>query len=61
MVVSMNAASVGCNWGCREAAPAKQNVVSMPKKKMMSATARRRIAAEQRARWAEFRAAKKAA
>ena len=39
----------------------KQNVVSMPKKKMMSAAARKRIAAAQRARWAKFRAAKKAA
>ena len=39
----------------------KQNVVSMPKKKMMSTAARKRIAAAQRARWAKFRAAKKAA
>lgn len=39
----------------------KQNVVSMPKKKMMSAAARERIAAAQRARWAKFRAAKNAA
>jgi hypothetical protein len=39
----------------------KQNLVSMPKKKMMSAAARKRIAAAQRARWAKFRAAKKAA
>ena len=36
----------------------KQNVVSMPKKKTMSAAARRKIAAAQKARWAKFRAAK---
>jgi hypothetical protein len=33
----------------------------MPKKRMMSAAARKRIAAAQRARWAKFRAAKKEA
>ena len=37
----------------------KQNVVSMPKKKMMSAAARRKIAAAQRARWAKVKAAQK--
>jgi hypothetical protein len=37
----------------------KQNVVRMPKKKTMSAAARRKIAAAQRARWAKVKAARK--
>jgi len=37
----------------------KQNLVSMPKKKTMSAAARRKIAAAQRARWAKVKAAQK--
>jgi len=37
----------------------KQNLVSMPKKKIMSAAARRKIAAAQRARWAKVKAAQK--
>jgi hypothetical protein len=37
----------------------KQNVVPMPKKKTMSAAARRKIAAAQRARWAKVKAAQK--
>jgi hypothetical protein len=39
----------------------KANVVTIPKKRAMSASARRRIAAAQRARWAKMRAAKKSA
>ncbi len=37
----------------------KQNVVTMPKKKTMSAASRRKIAAAQRARWAKVKAAQK--
>jgi hypothetical protein len=37
----------------------KPNVVSMPKKKTISAAARRKIAAAQRARWARVKAAQK--
>jgi hypothetical protein len=56
------AAAQRARWAkVRGNAGRKQNVVSMPKKKMMSAAARKRIAAAQRARWAKFRAAKKAA
>jgi hypothetical protein len=43
----------------RADAALKQNVVSMPKKKTMSAAARRKIAAAQRARWAKVKAAQK--
>jgi hypothetical protein len=39
----------------------KANVVTVPKKRAMSASARQRIAAAQRARWAKMRAAKKSA
>ena len=54
------AAAQRARWAkVRGDAGQKQNVVSMPKKKMMSAAARERIAAAQRARWAKFRAAKK--
>ena len=38
---------------------AEANVVTMPKKKTMSAAARRKIAAAQRARWAKVKAAQK--
>jgi hypothetical protein len=56
------AAAQRARWAkARGDAGQKQNVVSMPKKKMMSTAARKRIAAAQRARWAKFRAAKKAA
>ena len=59
--------SKGEDRGCPESAlgkgaeecRAEQNVVSMPKKKTMSAAARRKIAAAQRARWAKVKAAQK--
>jgi hypothetical protein len=38
-----------------------EKVVTMPKKRTMSASARKRIAAAQRARWAKVKAAKKSA
>jgi hypothetical protein len=40
---------------------AKQNIVTMPKRRTMSAAARKKIAAAQRARWAKVRAQSKAA
>ena len=39
----------------------KRDVVVMPKRRKMSAGARRKIAAAQRARWAKVKAAKKTA
>jgi hypothetical protein len=43
------------------AASGENNCVTAPVKRTMSAAARRKIAAAQRARWAKFRAAKKKA
>ena len=59
--------SKGEDRGCPESAMGKgaeeggqkQNVVSMPKRKTMSAAARKKIAAAQRARWAKVKAAQK--
>jgi hypothetical protein len=39
----------------------KQNIVSMPKRRIMSVAVRKKIAAAQKARWAKFRAQNKAA
>lgn len=54
------AAAERARWAKARAGGQKQNVVAMPKKRMLPAGARRKIAAAQRARWAKVKARKKA-